>query len=280
MTMGSAFKQKTQKTLLYAVLTLGLIITAFPFYWMFVLATLSRGEIFSFPPKLWFGDNLVTNYNNLLSFVPFFRNIWNSIYIASMATVTTLFFCSLAAYGFTFYNFKGKEFLFGMMLSTMMIPGVLNTIPWFIMMRKFGWVNQPRALYVGGMASAFGIFLMRQYMEGAIPRELQDAARIDGCGEFEIYWRVVLPLAGPGLGALGMVTFIGSWNDFMGALIIMKERTTYTVPLALRSLQGAINTDYGAVMFGTALGVLPILIAFLLASQQIISGLTAGASKG
>lgn len=278
--MEFAGKQKTLKTLLYFVLILGVVITAFPFYWMFVLATLSRGEIFSFPPQLWFGSNLVINCRNLLDFVPFLRNIWNSFYIATLATVTTLFFCSLGAYGFTFYDFKGKDFLFGTMLGTMMIPGVLNTIPWFIMMRWFGWINRPRALYVGGMANAFGIFLLRQYMESAIPRELQDAARIDGCSEFEIYLRIVLPLSGPGLGALGMVTFIGSWNDFMGALIIMKERTSYTVPLALRSLQGEISTDYGAVMFGTALGVLPILIVFLLASQQIISGLTAGAIKG
>lgn len=273
-------KAVTSKTLLYLVLILGVFITAFPFYWMFVLATLSRGEIFTFPPTMWFGSNLVENYHNLLSFVPFFRNIWNSFYIATMATVTTLFFCSLGAYGFAMYDFKGKDVLFSLMLGTMMIPGVLSTIPWFIMMRHFGWVDQPRALYVGGMASAFGIFLLRQYMESAIPRDLQDAARIDGCGEFAIYRRIVLPLIGPGLGALAMVTFIGSWNNFMGALIIMKQRITYTVPVALRSLQGDISTDYGAVMFGTALGILPILIVFLIASQQIISGLTAGAIKG
>lgn len=273
-------KALTRKTALYLILLAGVIITAFPFYWMFVLATLGRGEIFSFPPSLWFGSNLVENYKNLLDFVPFFRNIWNSFYIASMATITTLFFCSLGAYGFAMYEFKGKDALFSLMLGTMMIPGVLSTIPWFIMMRWFNWINQPRALYMGGMASAFGIFLLRQYMESAIPPDLQDAARIDGCGEFEIYWRVVLPLSGPGLGALAMVTFIGSWNNFMGALIIMKQRATYTVPVALRSLQGEISTDYGAVMFGTALGVLPILIVFLVASQQIISGLTAGAIKG
>lgn len=268
------------KVCLYIILALGVIITAFPFYWMFVLGTLSRGEIFSFPPPLWFGSNTLTNYHNLLGFVPFFRNLWNSFYIAFMATTTTLFFCSLGAYGFAMYDFKGKEMLFGLMLGTMMIPGVLTTIPWFIMMRFFGWVNQARSLYFGGMASAFGIFLLRQYMESAIPRDLQDAARIDGCSEFKIYWQIILPLSTPGLGALGMVTFIGSWNNFMGALIIMKDRNTYTVPVALRSLQGMISTDYGAVMFGTALSILPILIVFLLASKQIIAGLTAGALKG
>lgn len=273
-------KKVLGNSVLYLILLVGVVITAFPFFWMFVLATLSRGEIYSFPPPMWFGDNMLENYKNLLSFVPFFRNIWNSLYIAVAATTTTLFFCSLAAYGFAMYDFKGKEKLFGVMLGTMMIPGVLSTIPWFIMMRMFNWVNQPRALYVGGMASAFGIFLLRQYMESAIPRDLMDAGRIDGAGEFEMYWRVVLPLTTPGLGALGMVTFIGSWNNFMGALIILKERSTYTVPIALRSLQGMISTDYGAVMFGTALGVLPILIVFLVASQQIIAGLTAGAIKG
>ncbi len=268
------------KLCMYGILVLGILVCVFPFYWMFVLGTLSRGEIFTFPPPLWFGNNLRANYENLMSFVPFFRNLWNSLYIAAMATGTTLFFCSLAAYGFAMYDFKAKEKLFTLMLATMMIPGILSTIPWFIMMRHFGWVNQARALYIPGMASAFGIFLLRQYMESAIPKDLQDAARMDGCNEFTIYWRIVLPLISPGLGALGMITFIGSWNNFMGALIIMRERVTFTVPVALRSLQGMISTDYGAVMFGTALSVLPILIVFLLFAKQIISGLTAGALKG
>lgn len=270
---------RAAKILLYLVLLTGVVITVFPFFWMFVLATLSRREIFSYPPNLWFGEYLVDNYHNLMNFVPFLRNMWNSLYIAGMATVTTLFFCSLGAYGFAMYDFKGKEFFFAFMIGTIMIPPILGTIPWFIMMRFFGWVDQARALWVPGMASAFGIFLLRQYIESAIPRALQDAARIDGCSEVRIYWQVVLPLIGPGLGALGMVTFIGSWNNFLGALIILRSRVTFTIPVALSSLQGMISTDYGAVMIGTAMGTLPILIAFLLASNQIISGLTAGALK-
>ena len=267
------------KVLLYTVLIAGVVITVFPFFWMFILATLSRREIFGFPPAMWFGEYTVENYQNLMGYVPFLRNMWNSFYIAAMATVTALFFCSLGAFGFAMYDFKFKKPLFILMISTLMIPPVLTVIPWFILMRFFGWVNQPRALWLPGMANAFGIFLMKQYIESAVPKAFMDAGRIDGCTEFRIYRSIVLPVITPGLGALGMITFINNWNNFLQALIILRDRAAYTIPVALSSLQGMISTDYGAVMFGTALSTLPILIAFLFFSNRIIEGLTAGAVK-
>lgn len=251
---------------------------------MFVLATHSRETIFTAPPPTWFGSALERNYNALMAtFVypfSFWRNIWNSVYVAVIATVTTLFFCSLGGFGFAMYNFRFKNTLFGMLVMSLLIPQLLNIIPYYLIIKFLDWINQPIALWFPGMAAAFGIFLMRQYIASSIPNELMDAARIDGASEFRIYWQIVLPLIKPGLATLGLLTFIGQWNNFLGPLVVMTSRETFTIPLALRSLQGLINTDWGAVMFGTALAVIPLLILFFVASRQVIEGLTAGSVKG
>lgn len=262
------------------LLLLGALLTVLPFYFMFVFATHSRSEIFNLPPPTWFGDNTATNYGSLLDRTPFWRNLWNSLYLAIMSTGTTLFFCSLAGFAFAMYTFKYREQLFSVVLATLLIPGALNIVPFALIMQAFGWIDKPRALWVPGMAGAFGIFLMRQYIGSAIPRELVEAARIDGCSEFTIYRRIILPLCGPAMATLGLVTFIASWNNFLGPLIIFRSAETYPAALALRSLQGLVNTDWGALMLGVVLTVVPLLIVFAFASRQLIAGLTAGATKG
>lgn len=262
---------------MYLLLFLMAALTVFPFYWMFVLATQSPPEIFRSPPHLWFGRSAPENYRSLVQALPSFgRNMWNSVYVAIMATITALFFCSLAGYAFAMYDFKYKNLLFSIMIATMMIPPVLGIVPYYIMMSWLGWIDKPRALYVPSMASAFGIFLLRQYIASAIPRELMDSARIDGCSEFRIYWNIVLPLIKPGLAPLGIVTFVGSWNNFLGALVVLRSREAYTLPVALRTLQGLYNTDWGAIMFGTAISILPILIVFVLGSHRVIQAFVAG----
>ena len=266
--------------LLLALLLALALLTVFPFYWMFVLATHNRDTIFAAPPPLWFGDDLQRNYEALVATLPFWRNIWNSVYVAVVATVTTLFFCSLGGFGFAMYQFRHKNLLFGILIVSLMIPQLLNIIPYYLIIDFLGWLDTPRALWFPGMASAFGIFLMRQYIASTIPQELMDAARIDGASEFRIYWSIVLPLVKPGLATLALLTFIAQWNNFLGPLIVMRSRETFTIPLALRSLQGLINTDWGAVILGTALAVVPLLILFAIASRQVIEGLTAGAVKG
>jgi multiple sugar transport system permease protein len=175
------------------------------------------------------------------------------------------------------YDFKYKDQLFVFMIMTMMIPVTLGIIPYYIMMSWLGWIDKLRALYVPTMASAFGIFLLRQYIASAVSRELMDAARLDGCSEFRIYWNIVLPLIKPGLATLGIVTFVSSWNNFLGALVVLRSKEAFTLPVALRSLQGLYTTNWGAIMFGTALSVLPILIVFLFAAQHIIAAFTAAA---
>lgn len=264
----------------YILIFLGAVLTIAPFYFMFVFATHTRDQIFQLPPPLWFGSHLQDNYTSLMERTPFWRNLWNSLYLAVLTTVTTMFFCTLGGFAFAMYQFKGRNFLFGLLLATMLIPGTLNIVPFALIMQGLGWIDQPRALWVPGMASAFGIFLMRQYIGSAIPRELVEAARIDGATEFGIFRKIILPLTGPASATLGLVTFVQSWNSFLGPLIIFRSSETFTAPLAIRTLQGIANTDWGALMCGVALTVVPLLIIFALASRQLIEGLTAGATKG
>ncbi len=261
----------------YLIIILLALITIFPLSWMFTLATQSPPEIFRAPPHLWFGTSFIGNYQELIKAMPsFWRNMGNSIYVAVMATITTLFFCSLGGYAFAMYDFKYKNQLFIFMIATMVIPMTLGIIPYYIMMSWFGWLDKLRALYVPGMASAFGIFLLRQYIASAVSRELMDAARIDGCGEFRIYWNIVLPMIKPGLATLGIIIFVGSWNNFLGALVVLKSKEMFTLPVALRSLQGLYTVNWGAIMNGAALSILPILIVFIFAAKNIIAAFIAG----
>jgi multiple sugar transport system permease protein len=264
----------------YLVIGLGAVFCLAPFYIMLVYGSHSVSEIFSFPPPLWFGDDFSANVQNLLEVVPFWRNLWNSFYIATMSTIFTLFFCSLAGFAFAMYDFKGREWLFTIVLGTMLIPGFLNLVPFYLMMQAIGWIDRPVALYLPGAASAFGIFLMRQYIGSTVPRDLLESARIDGASEFGLFWRIVVPLARPAMGTLGLVTFIGAWNNFQGALVIMQSKETNTAQLALRNLQGAYNTDWGALFAGTVITVIPLLVIFAFTSRQLIEGLTAGSVKG
>jgi multiple sugar transport system permease protein len=264
----------------YATVAVGALLMLAPFYFMFVFATHTRSDIFSLPPPLWFGDGLAANLRLLQDVVPlFWRNYGTSVYVAVMATALSLFFCSLAGYAFAMYEFRFKRAAFAMVMATLLLPPFLGMIPTFMIMDAFGWLDRPIALYLPGAAGAFGIYLMRQYIASAIPRELVEAARMDGCGEFRIYWNIVLPLTTPALGTLGLISFIASWNSFLGPLVVMRSMEAYTLPLALRSMQSPVNTEWGAVMAGSALAVLPLLLLFMLSSRRLIAGLTAGAVK-
>jgi ABC-type glycerol-3-phosphate transport system permease component len=165
------------------------------------------------------------------------------------------------------------------MLATIMIPPTVGLIPWFVEMKDFHWLNTYWPLIVPAMASAFGIFWMRQYIEQTIPSELYDATRVDGCSALRTYWQIVLPLIVPGLAALGVLTFLAVWNNFLIPLIILNDKNLFTMPLALTSLYGLYSNDTPAVMLGTAISVFPIIIAFLLGTRYFLAGLTSGAVK-
>lgn len=263
----------------HAVVLAGALIMLAPFYFMFVFATQSRTAIFDLPPPLWFGDDLGANLKILTERLPFWKNLGWSVYVALASTALTLLFCSMGGYAFAMFEFRFKRALFTLVMGTMLLPSFMNMIPTFMIMDALGWIDQHRALYLPGAAGAFGIFLMRQYAASAVPRELVEAARMDGCGEFAIFWHVVLPLLRPALGTLGLVTFIGSWNNFIGPLVVLRTADHYTLPLALRSLQSTVNTEWGALMAGSAIATLPLLVLFAVSSRQLIAGLTAGAVK-
>jgi multiple sugar transport system permease protein len=257
----------------------GALVMLAPFWFMFVFATQSRTEIMSLPAPVWFGDDLAANVKLLTERLPFWRNLGWSLWVAVASTVLTLVFCSMGGYAFAMFEFKGKKLLFGIVMGTMLLPAFMNMIPTFMIMETLGWIDQPRALYIPGAAGAFGIFLIRQFAAASVPKDLVEAARLDGCGEFGIWWRIAVPLMRPALGTLGLVTFIASWNNFIGPLIVMRSPDMYTLPLALRSLQSPVDTQWGALMAGSAIATLPLLVLFALSSRQLIAGLTAGAVK-
>ena len=263
----------------YLLVALGAVVMLLPFYFMFVFASHSRTEIFNLPPPLFFGSDFLLNLNILTTKIPFWRSLGWSLYVALASTGLTLLFCSMGGYAFAMFEFRFKQPLFLLVMGTMLLPSFLGMIPTFMIMDAFGWIDQPRALYIPGAASAFGIFMMRQFVSSSIPRDLIEAARMDGCGELGIYWRIVLPLLKPAMGTLGLITFIASWNNFIGPLIVMRSPEMYTLPLALRSMQSPVNTEWGAVMAGSAIATLPLLVLFAISSRRLIDGLTAGAVK-
>jgi multiple sugar transport system permease protein len=269
-----------QRLIAYALVGAGVAILVAPFWFTFVFATHSRTEIFASPPPLWFGEHLLSNLQLLLERLPFWRNLGISLYVAGMTTALNLLLCSMAGFAFAVYDFRFKRGLFAFVVASMMLPSFLNMIPSFMVMDLLGWIDQPRALYIPGAAGALGIFLMRQYIGSAIPKDLIDAARMDGCGEFRIYRSVVLPLCGPALGTLGLITFISSWNNFVGPLVVMRSVENYTVPLALRSMQSPNNTEWGALMAGSAIAMLPLLVVFVFSARRLVAGLTSGAVRG
>jgi multiple sugar transport system permease protein len=266
--------------LITSIVRLGAILVVLPFWFMLVFATHDERSIFSVPPPLWFGDQLGENIHQLLDRLPYFwHNLSNSFYIATMTTLLNLFLCSLAGCAFALYQFKGKKILFSLVLGTMLLPGFLNMIPNALIIAMFGWFNEPKALYIPAACGAFGVFLMRQYIEQAVPYEVIEAARLDGCSEWGLYRYMVLPLIRPALFTLALLTFIASWNNFMAPLVVLHDMESYTLPLALRALQGVGVVPWGAVCAGAAIAVIPLIILLIFTSHQLIDRLSQGYSK-
>ncbi len=265
---------------LHAVMLIGVLITIFPFVWVALMGTHTRGDIYSSPPPFYVGNNLLQNYAELLDIMPFWTVLFNSLYISVMGTIAAVLFCSMCAFGFYAYNFKGKNLIFGIMIASMMVPPVLMLIPSFLTLKYLGILDTHFALWFPGAASAFGIFLIRQYMGNSITRDLLDAAKVDGASDFRIYWSIVLPLIKPALATLAIVIFIGLWNNFLAPLIILSSPDKFVLTLALRSVQSIANSPWGAIMLGTFLSMVPLLLAFMFFSRQMMDGLTAGAVKG
>lgn len=265
--------------LLHLGLFAGLVVSIFPFYWLLVMSTRTTADIYSFPPKMWFGSHLIDNITRVLSSIDFFGAFLNTLFVATACTLLVLFFDSLAGFTFAKFNFPGKQWLFIVLLATMMAPAQLSLVPSFVIMATFGWVGTFKALIIPGMANAFGIFWIRQYASESVPSELLDAGRIDGCGFFRLYWNVALPILRPALSFLAAFTFIGVWNDYLWPLIILNDESKFTLQIALSSLNGIYTTDYAMVIAGTLMAVIPLIVLFLFISKQFISDIAAGAIK-
>ena len=223
-------------------------------------------------------DKLTSNYRNLWKTVPYNRYFINSVFIATASTLLTLFFCSLGGYAFAKYRFRGQKILFGILLASMMVPFQVLLVPLFGLMYDIGWLNSYKAIIIPFSVGAFGVFLMRQFIV-TIPSELLDAARIDGCSEFGIYYRIVLPIIKPALGALTIYSFLGSWNGYLWPLIILRDEAKYTLPIGLANLVGIYRQDYGMLMAGTLLSLMPIVILFLAMQREFVQGITLGSVK-
>ncbi|MGW0990789.1 carbohydrate ABC transporter permease [Streptomyces sp. NPDC002486] len=264
------------------LLTSGLAIllaaVAIPFYWLIVASTHSSREIFDSPPPLLPGGHLTENLSSLRQTAAFDRVVLNSLLIACIYTLCAGVVCTLAGYAFAKYRFRGRDPLFGVLMLGLVIPTQVTLVPLFKMMTELQWLNTYQAVIMPNLALPFGIFLMRQSMT-ALPDELLDSARTDGCGELRLFLKVVLPPMKPALAALGIFLFLYQWNDFIWPLIVLRDNTSFTVPVALASLQGVSDTDYGAILTGTAVAAIPMAVVFLVLQRHFVSGLLAGAVK-
>lgn len=270
---------KIEMISLYGLLAVCLIATLLPFVWMLSTSFKDSSEIFTKTPVFIPKSPTMQNYRELFSKVDFLGHFYNSVVIAAGSTLVSLFINAFAAFAFAKLNFPGREKLFALMLLTMMVPGQVTMMPVFIILKTLGLLNTYWGLIIPGSASIFGIFMLRQFMRD-IPDELIDAARIDGCNDFRVFFSIVLPLCKPALVTLLIFNFMGAWNEFLWPLIIMIKEEKYTLPVALANLNGQFATDWGILMAGSVVVVVPVVIVFLLAQKHYIEGLTAGAVKG
>nr|WP_062049503.1 carbohydrate ABC transporter permease [Bacillus sp. JCM 19034] len=267
------------KILLYLFLVMSTLISIFPFYWMFVIGSNTTNAVNKFPPAVLPGANFKENAMQVFDRIDFFRALFNSFTISTTVTISVLFFCALAGFAFAKLQFKGRDAAFVLLLATMMVPPQLSLIPNFMIVSSLGWVDTLQAVIVPGMVTAFGVFWMRQYISTSVPFDLVEAARIDGCSNFRTFWSIILPTVKPGLATLGIFTFMGTWNDFLWPLVVLKDRSMHTIQIALRTLNDVYYTDYSMILAGTFMATIPILIVFLIFNKQFISGITEGAVK-
>ncbi len=254
------------------------LITVAPFLWMVLTSFKNLGEIMVYPPSWWPKHGSLSNYISALQAAPFGRYYANSLFVAISVTIGQILTCSMAAYAFARLKFRGRDVLFYIFLGTMMIPGQVTMIPSFMVLYWLGWVDTYQALIVPGLASAFGTFLLRQFFM-SIPRELEEAASIDGCGRWGILWKIILPLAKPALATLAVFTFMGVFNDFLWALIVVNSEEMRTVQLGLAIFRDRYQTDWGQLMAGSVMATLPILLLFFIAQKYFIQGITLSGMK-
>ena len=279
MNTGIKWQRALRNTLQYLLLTIVAIIVIFPLWSAFTISMLSDAEVASFPPLMAPTSLHLTNFARALEQAPLLRYLFNSIVQSTLVMVGQLVTASLAAYAFAFIDFKGRNILFLLFLSTLMIPWEATIIPNYLTVRSLGWNDTFMGLTFPFMATAFGTFLLRQFFL-TIPRELQDAATIDGCGSFRFLLTIVLPLARPALGTLAVYSFLQTYNQYLWPLLITNDQQMRTVQIGIALLQDEERFMFNTVMAGVVLVLVPTFILFIVGNRQLIRGLTAGAVKG
>lgn len=263
------------------LLLLAIAFTTFlPFYWMVSTSLKFDESIFKLPPDIVPTPLNLSNYPAVFSTMPMARALYNSSKIAVLVTFGTLFTSSLAAYAFAKIRFRKKQVFFVTFLSTLMIPGQVTLIPLYILFSRIGWIDTHWPLIVPAvLINAYGVFLLKQFMEG-IPDAYVESAKIDGANHFRIYWNIMLPLCKPALVTLGLFSFIGSWNNFLGPLIFLNTDTLFTVPLIINSFRTVYYVQWGLLMAAASVAVIPIMLMYLGAQRFFIEGITLSGLKG
>jgi cellobiose transport system permease protein len=263
----------------YAALIAVLAGSAFPVYWSLVVSSQTPDKVDSVPPVLVPGGHLFANIARVFDQTDFALAMMNSVIVSGTITVSVVLFSTLAGFAFAKLKFRGRSGLMLLVVATQAVPTELGVIPLFMMMSDFGWAGEIHAVIVPGLVTAFGVFFMRQYFERAVPDELLEAGRMDGCSSLRLYWNVVLPAARPAAAVLGLFTFMQAWNDFFWPLVVLPPENP-TVQTALSTLASGYTTDYTLVLTAATIGTVPVLAVFILFGRQIVGGIMQGALKG
>ena len=273
-------KGKMNRITVYTILILISVIMVFPFYWMIVTSLQPLKAVYKYPPEFIPSEPTLENYRVIFGKYSFLRYTFNSLFVATTAAFGQLFTCSLAGFAFARMRFVGKEIFFGLLLATMMVPIEVVIIPEFLLMNTFGWIDTYLPLIVPSfLVGSTGTFLMRSFYEN-VPKELEEAAVIDGAGPFRVYWNVFLPLSRSSLSALFIISFLINWNAMLRPLIYLNDQKKFTLPLALISFMGEYSAQWNYLLAGAVVSVLPIFIVYVLMQRQFIEGITSTGLKG
>jgi cellobiose transport system permease protein len=267
----------------YLFLLLIAILSFFPLYWSVVVASHDNSAIAEYPPVTTPGTQLFHNIGRVFNSgevnISFWTALFNSAIVAGVIAFSVVLFSTLAGFAFAKLKFRGNKVLMLVVIGTLIVPVQLGVIPLFIEMKHLGWLNHLQAVIAPSLVSAFGVFLMRQYIVSSVPNELIDASRVDGCTTIRVFWHVVLPAVRPAAAVLGLLTFMNAWNDFFWPLIVLTPGNP-TVQVAVSTLQSGYVQDYSLVFAGTFISIIPLLVIFLVLGRQIIGGIMKGAVKG
>lgn len=267
-----------KRFMLHAFLVITGFLTLAPFIWMVSASFMHDGHASVFPPRFLPDEFTLTQYETLFSRLDVSQNLLNSCMLSVIVTIVSLVFNSMAGFAFAKYRFAGKDAIFKLLLSSMVIPAQVTMLPLFLMLKEFGFLNTYMAIIIPGLANVFGIFLIRQYVM-AIPDSLIESARIDGANDFQIYYKIILPLAAPVMVTLAIFTFMGTWNDFLWPLIVLNDSDMYTLPVALANLMGEHTKDPELMMAGSVITILPVMMIFLVLQKYYIKGIMMGSVK-